>query len=245
MLLWPCPRLLALQAVMEWAWKRPMQSSFRFQALRLAAVSRQDWRRAGSANVSISKMGPPARTVQPPSLPRPAPRTGEMWVRGRDFAEEWFELVSPMSPVSPSLPTINLSMDKPLHQVRRIRSVLPCPDLPCAGLAGPIRPRFKIPYPARLDSTRLDLDLDWRTGLDLTDGQTGSPPDWFTRSASPTKGPTLAHQSLPAGHGDADWDWGSWVVEGKAREGGGHMQVLLHFPSQSCAVLYFPTRQGW
>lgn len=58
MLLWPCPRLLALQAVMEWAWNRPMQSSFRFQALRLAALSRQDWRRAGSANVSISKMDP-------------------------------------------------------------------------------------------------------------------------------------------------------------------------------------------
>lgn len=58
-LLWPCPRLLALQAVMEWAWSRPMQSSFRFQALRLATVSRQDWRPAGSANVSISKKGPP------------------------------------------------------------------------------------------------------------------------------------------------------------------------------------------
>lgn len=41
-----------------------MQSSFRFQALRLATLSgavwpsRQDWRPAGSANVSISKMDP-------------------------------------------------------------------------------------------------------------------------------------------------------------------------------------------
>lgn len=155
-LLWPCPRLLALQAVMEWAWKRPMQSSFRFQALRLAAVSRQDWRRAGSANVSISKMGPPARTVQPPSLPRPAPRTGEMWIRGRDFAEEWFELVSPMSPVSPSPPTINLSMDKPLHQVRRRRSALPCPALPCAGRANPAKVRDSLP-----GSTRLDWTWTW------------------------------------------------------------------------------------
>lgn len=94
MLLWPCPRLLALQAVMEWAWNRPMQSSFRFQALRLAALSRQDWRRPGSANVSISKMDP-GPVLCTSVLRRPAPRTGELWVRCRDFAEEWFELVSP------------------------------------------------------------------------------------------------------------------------------------------------------
>lgn len=75
-LLWPCPRLLALQAVMEWAWSRPMQSSFRFQALRLATVSRQDWRPAGSANVSISKKGPPSYCAYS-LLQRAAPQTGE------------------------------------------------------------------------------------------------------------------------------------------------------------------------
>lgn len=79
-LLWPCPRLLALQAVMEWAWSRPMQSSFRFQALRLATVSRQDWRPAGSANVSISKKGPPSYCAYS-LLQRAAPHTGELWVR--------------------------------------------------------------------------------------------------------------------------------------------------------------------
>lgn len=71
-----------------------------------------------------------------------------------------------MSPVSPSLPTINLSMDKPLHQVRRRRSALPCTGLACAGRANPAKVQDSLPGSTRLDSTRLDLYLDWRTGTD-------------------------------------------------------------------------------
>lgn len=93
-LLWPCPRLLALQAVMEWAWNRPMQSSFRFQALRLAALSRQDWRRAGSANVSISKMGP-RPILCTPSAAASGPANWRVVGSLQGRVEEWFELVSP------------------------------------------------------------------------------------------------------------------------------------------------------
>lgn len=143
-----------------------------------------------------------------------------------------------MSPVSPSLPTINLSMGKPLHQVRRERA--PCPALPWPGRANPAKVRVSH---TQLDSTRLDSPGDWTDWTDLTDGQTGSPPDWFIRSASPTKGPTLAHQSLPAGHGDWDWDgdgdwdwdWGSWLWKGRGRGGiCKSFYTFLHSPALCC-----------
>lgn len=62
--------------------------------------------------------------------------------------------------------------------------------------------------------------------MHLTDGQTGSPPDWFARSARPTKGPPwhISHCQLGT------------VTGGGAS---GHMQVLLHFPT----VLDWPSSQ--
>lgn len=47
---------------------------------------------------------------------------------------------------------------------------------------------------------------------------------------------------LGTGTGDGDWRSAGGPGWWKGR---GHMQVLLRFPAQSCAALYFPTRQGW
>lgn len=125
---------------------------------------------------------------------------------------------------------------------------MPCSALACPGRANPAKVQLSLPSPAsstRLDSTRLDWTGAW---TDLTDGQTGSHPDWFILQCQPNRGPTLAHQSLPAGHGDGDWDgdwdWGWGGGLGGGREGG-ICKFFLRFPASLALCCTSPPRQGW